>query len=273
MSVASVTLTGATGLIGPQLVAPAGRAGRRDHSAEPRPRAGRLVAGDDVEVVRWDPLAEAAPAAALSGRDAVVHLAGEPVAQRWSGHATARDPRQPGARHAQPRRGPACLRDAAAGAAELLGGRLLRAAQRGAAGRGRPSRPRLPGRGVRRVGARGGRRPRAGCARVHAAHGGRAGRLRRRAGEDAPPLPPRHRRTGRLRAPVHLLDPHRRPARARAERARATSAGAGRSTAPRRRRSRTASSRRCSGASCTGPRCSPFRRSCCGRCTARWPRS
>ena len=37
-----------------------------------------------VETAAWDPLTEPAPAAALSGRDAVVHLAGAPVAQRWS---------------------------------------------------------------------------------------------------------------------------------------------------------------------------------------------
>jgi hypothetical protein len=37
-----------------------------------------------VEAVGWEPLSEPAPAGALAGRDAVVHLAGEPVAQRWS---------------------------------------------------------------------------------------------------------------------------------------------------------------------------------------------
>lgn len=37
-----------------------------------------------VGAQRWDPLVEIAPAAALEGRDAVVHLAGEPIAQRWS---------------------------------------------------------------------------------------------------------------------------------------------------------------------------------------------
>ena len=35
----------------------------------------------------WDPLDEPAPAAALAGRDAVVHLAGENIAQRWSAAA------------------------------------------------------------------------------------------------------------------------------------------------------------------------------------------
>ena len=46
--------------------------------------------GDDVTVLsrsrgdaRWDPNAGPAPAEALAGRDAVVHLAGEDIAQRW----------------------------------------------------------------------------------------------------------------------------------------------------------------------------------------------
>jgi uncharacterized protein len=37
-----------------------------------------------VPAAAWDPLAGPAPTAALRGRDAVVHLAGEPVAQRWN---------------------------------------------------------------------------------------------------------------------------------------------------------------------------------------------
>ena len=47
--------------------------------------------GDEVTVlsrssgdVRWDPMAGPAPAEALAGRDAVVHLAGEDIAQRWN---------------------------------------------------------------------------------------------------------------------------------------------------------------------------------------------
>jgi len=46
--------------------------------------------GDEVTIlsrrqaVRWDPMAGPAPADALAGRDAVVHLAGEDIAQRWN---------------------------------------------------------------------------------------------------------------------------------------------------------------------------------------------
>jgi uncharacterized protein len=40
-----------------------------------------------LQTLPWNPLREAAPVAALEGRDAVVHLAGEGVAQRWSARA------------------------------------------------------------------------------------------------------------------------------------------------------------------------------------------
>lgn len=69
-----IAITGGTGRIGHELVA-------------------RLRSrGDDVTLlsrsaergVRWDPTAVPAPADALAGRDAVINLAGEDVAQRWS---------------------------------------------------------------------------------------------------------------------------------------------------------------------------------------------
>jgi uncharacterized protein (TIGR01777 family) len=78
----NVTLTGATGLIGTKLV----RA-LRDHgdtvtvlSRSPE----KAQASLGVAAIAWDPLAGPAPAEALRGRDAVIHLAGEPVAQRWN---------------------------------------------------------------------------------------------------------------------------------------------------------------------------------------------
>ena len=74
-----VAVTGATGRIGSKLVAAL---------------RGR---GDEVTVlsrssgdVRWDPAARPAPSDALRRRDAVVHLAGEDVAQRWSADAKRR---------------------------------------------------------------------------------------------------------------------------------------------------------------------------------------
>jgi uncharacterized protein (TIGR01777 family) len=66
-------------------------------------RLGSLLAdeltkrGDEVTVlsrssgdVRWDPMAGPAPAEALAGRDAVVHLAGEYLLQRWNDAALRR---------------------------------------------------------------------------------------------------------------------------------------------------------------------------------------
>jgi uncharacterized protein (TIGR01777 family) len=79
-----VTLTGATGLIGRRLVEALRDRGDEVTVLSRDPDGAREVLGG-VDAVRWaDPAAAPAPAAALSGRDAVVHLAGEPVGQRWS---------------------------------------------------------------------------------------------------------------------------------------------------------------------------------------------
>jgi len=53
-------------------------------SREPE-RARRALGA--VRTHAWDPVREPAPPDALAGRDAVAHLAGEPVAQRWSPEA------------------------------------------------------------------------------------------------------------------------------------------------------------------------------------------
>jgi uncharacterized protein (TIGR01777 family) len=83
-----VTVTGATGMIGRALVHELLERGdevtvlSRDASRARESFEGRVEAHD------WrEPKAEAPPLAALSGRDGVVHLLGEPVAQRWSDHA------------------------------------------------------------------------------------------------------------------------------------------------------------------------------------------
>lgn len=104
-----VTVTGATGLIGPQVV----RAlmARGDEvtvlSRDPDRAQGRLeqatrtgvpgspgtaspstpTSGSLLKAMRWDPLREPAPRGALAGRQAIVHLAGENVAQRWTPRA------------------------------------------------------------------------------------------------------------------------------------------------------------------------------------------
>lgn len=76
-----VTLTGATGLLGRELVQHLLAAGHQLRVLSRSPRAG-LPSG--VELFLWDTLKAPPPLAALSGADAVIHLAGEPIAQRWT---------------------------------------------------------------------------------------------------------------------------------------------------------------------------------------------
>jgi len=100
-----VTVTGATGLIGPSLVAALQARGTEVTvlSRDPaRARATFDVAGAaEVQAFEWHLMSEPAPAEALAGRDAVVHLAGENVAQRWTAKARAaiRESRVKGTRH------------------------------------------------------------------------------------------------------------------------------------------------------------------------------
>jgi uncharacterized protein len=79
-----VAVTGATGTIGRALVE--ALLDRGDAvtvlTRNPARAAGTLP---DTHAVEWrDLVSEPAPADALNGRDAVVHLAGEPIAQRWN---------------------------------------------------------------------------------------------------------------------------------------------------------------------------------------------
>jgi hypothetical protein len=84
-----LTLTGATGRIGSLLARELQRRGDEVTVLTRNPDAAR-AALPGVEAVAWDPGREPAPAAALSGRDGVVHLAGEDVAQRWTADAKRR---------------------------------------------------------------------------------------------------------------------------------------------------------------------------------------
>jgi uncharacterized protein (TIGR01777 family) len=87
MSATRVTVTGATGLIGPPVVAALQQAGAEVSvlSRDPgRAEASLKRAGCAAVAFAWDLMAEPAPAEALDGRSAVVHLAGENIAQRWN---------------------------------------------------------------------------------------------------------------------------------------------------------------------------------------------
>lgn len=79
-----VTVTGATGLVGPRLVAALRERGDEVTVLTRSPERARAALGDAQAVAWADPSASPAPAEAVAGRDAVVHLAGEPVAQRWN---------------------------------------------------------------------------------------------------------------------------------------------------------------------------------------------
>jgi uncharacterized protein len=76
-----VAVTGATGLIGRRVVAVL-----RDRGDE----VVTLSRSSGLGAVVWDPLSGPAPAEALAGCDAVVHLAGENIAQRWTPGAKER---------------------------------------------------------------------------------------------------------------------------------------------------------------------------------------
>jgi uncharacterized protein (TIGR01777 family) len=96
-----VAITGATGLIGPGLIAALRERGEEVTVLSRDPDQARETLTGDVQAHRWDPLSAPAPAQALAGRDAVVHLAGAPVAQRWSARAkrAIRDSRVEGTRN------------------------------------------------------------------------------------------------------------------------------------------------------------------------------
>ena len=77
-----VTVTGATGLIGTRVVAALQERGDEVTVLSRRPEHAHRLLG--VDAVGWNPPAEPAPAEGLAGRDGVIHLAGEPIAQRWT---------------------------------------------------------------------------------------------------------------------------------------------------------------------------------------------
>jgi uncharacterized protein (TIGR01777 family) len=97
-----VVVTGATGLIGRRVVTALRERGDSVVALSRSLTSARQRLGSDVEVVAWaQPTASPPPVGALSGADAVIHLLGEPVAQRWTAQAQTqiRDSRVLGTRN------------------------------------------------------------------------------------------------------------------------------------------------------------------------------
>jgi uncharacterized protein (TIGR01777 family) len=82
----NVTLTGATGFMGARVVATLLASGHKLQILG-RKRSPRLP--ESVLFSAWDAASEPPPES-LAGADAIIHLAGEPVAQRWTSEAKAR---------------------------------------------------------------------------------------------------------------------------------------------------------------------------------------
>jgi uncharacterized protein (TIGR01777 family) len=96
-----IAITGATGIIGQLLVRELLDRGDRVTVLSRSAQRARAVLGE-VEAFEWtDPTAGPAPVEALAGRDAVVNLMGEPVAQRWNTEVKERirNSREAGTRH------------------------------------------------------------------------------------------------------------------------------------------------------------------------------
>ena len=126
MSRVNVTVTGASGFIGGLLTRKLLETGHAVHVL------GRQLSASlppEVQFSEWRSMDVEPPAESLASADAVVHLAGEPVAQRWTAEAKKRirDSRVDGTRHLVKR-----FRNslAAQRAGECLRRRLLRLARR-----------------------------------------------------------------------------------------------------------------------------------------------
>jgi uncharacterized protein (TIGR01777 family) len=82
-----ITVTGATGFIGARLVQSMLQSGHSVHAVG-RKRSPTLPAA--VRFSEWDSSENELPAESLATADAIIHLAGEPVAQRWTPEAKQR---------------------------------------------------------------------------------------------------------------------------------------------------------------------------------------
>jgi uncharacterized protein (TIGR01777 family) len=86
-----VVVTGATGMIGRAVCRALLARGDPVVALSRNPQRAHDALGPGVEAQVWaDPSTTPPPAEALRGADAVIHLLGEPIAQRWSDDAKAR---------------------------------------------------------------------------------------------------------------------------------------------------------------------------------------
>lgn len=86
-----VLLTGATGTIGQAACRALAHRGDQVVALSRNPERAREILGERIELHAWpDPMRTPPPPAALGNTDGVIHLLGEPVAQRWSADAKSR---------------------------------------------------------------------------------------------------------------------------------------------------------------------------------------
>lgn len=86
-----IAVTGATGTIGRRVVELLLERGDEVTALSRDEARVRETLGERVRAAVWqDPESQVAPVQVLAGRDAVIHLAGAPVAQRWSDEARRR---------------------------------------------------------------------------------------------------------------------------------------------------------------------------------------
>jgi uncharacterized protein len=83
----NITISGASGLIGRRLLQVLGEKGHALHVLS-RHAGTKLPAG--VRLSLWDPMTGEPPRQSLENADALIHLAGEPVGQRWTAEVKRR---------------------------------------------------------------------------------------------------------------------------------------------------------------------------------------
>jgi uncharacterized protein len=82
-----ITISGASGFIGRRLLK---RLAEDGHALRALSRHAGTNLPNNVALSIWDPMRASPPAESLADADAVIHLAGEPVAQRWNAEVKQR---------------------------------------------------------------------------------------------------------------------------------------------------------------------------------------